>query len=129
VLLGWAGQAAVTNRQRLLVTAVLVSGTTIYFDRWQHTLMVSVLVGALLWLPTVRVPRLAAPVLGVVAAASMVTFLIHWQVWPIYTSVFVREVAFVLTLATGVAVWAIGRCLWRNGAVRNAGRRILRRPA
>ena len=129
VLLGWAGQVAVTNRQRLLVTAVLVGGTTIYFDRWQHTLMVSVLVGALLWRPTVRMPRLAAPMLGVVAAASMVTFLIHWQVWPIYTSVFVREVAFVLTLATGVAVWAIGRRVARTGVVHNVGRGILRQPA
>jgi acyl-CoA synthetase (AMP-forming)/AMP-acid ligase II len=127
VLIGWAGQVAVTNWQRLLVTTVLVGGTPLYFDRWQQALLVTVLVGALLWLPTVRVPRLAAPVLGVVAAASMVTFLIHWQVWPIYTSVFTREVAFVLTLATGVAVWAIGRRLARSDVVHAAGRRIVRR--
>ncbi len=120
VLLGWAGHVAVTNRQRLLVTAVLVGGTPLYFDRWQQALMVTVLVGALLWLPTVRVPRLAAPVFGVVAAASMVTFLTHWQVWPIYTNVFVREAAFLLTLATGVAVWAIGRRVMRTGVVHAA---------
>ena len=91
--------------------------------------MVTVLVGALLWLPTVRVPRLAAPVFGVVAAASMVTFLTHWQVWPIYTNVFVREAAFLLTLATGVAVWAIGRRVMQTGVVHAVSRRILRRPA
>ena len=126
VLLGWAGHVAVTNRQRLLVTAVLVGATPLYFDRWQQALMVTVLVGALLWLPAVRVPRLAAPVFGVVAAASMVTFLIHWQVWPIYTNVFVREAAFLLTLATGVAVWATGRRVMQTGVVHAVSRRILR---
>jgi hypothetical protein len=74
------------------------------------------------------VPRLAAPVVGLIAAASMVTFLIHWQVWPIYTGVFVSEVSFVLTLATGVAVWAIGRRVVRTGVVPAAGHRILGRP-
>ena len=114
VLLGWAGHQAVRTGQRLLVTAVLVVGSSFYFDRWQQVLMVSVLVSALLWLPTVRVPRVAAPMLGVVAAASMVTFLIHWQVWPGYTDVFVGEFAYVLTIATGVAVWMAGRRIHRS---------------
>jgi hypothetical protein len=126
VLLGWAGQVAVTNRQRLLVTAVLVIGAPLYFDRWQQALMVTSLVGALLWLPSVRVPRLAVPVFGVVAAASMVIFLIHWQVWPIYMSVFVREVAFLSTMATGVAMWAIGRHTMRTAWVHTLIRKMLR---
>ena len=129
MLIGWAGQVAITNWQRLLVTTVLVGGVPIYFDRWQQTLLVTMLVGALLWLPTVRVPRQAAPALGAVAAASLVTFLIHWQVWPVYTSLFVREVAYVLTIATGVAVWALGRRIARSDLVRGVGHHILRRPA
>ena len=129
VLIGWAGQVAITNWQRLLVTTVLVGGVPIYFDRWQQTLLVTMLVGALLWLPTVRVPRQAAPALGAVAAASLVTFLIHWQVWPVYTSLFVREVAYVLTIATGVAVWALGRRIARSDVIGAAGRHVLRRPA
>jgi acyl-CoA synthetase (AMP-forming)/AMP-acid ligase II len=125
VLLGWAGHQATTKLQRLLVTAVLVGGTPLYFDRWQQVLMVSVLVGALLWLPTLRVPRALVPLVGSVAAASMVTFLIHWQVWPVYTSVFVREFAYVLTIVTGVAVWWVGRQVGRSAAVR----RLVRRTA
>ena len=127
VLLGWAGHQAATTWQRSLVTGVLIGGSSLYFDRWQQALMVSVLVGALVWLPTLRLPRVAAPVLGAVAAASMVTFLIHWQVWPIYTGVFVREIAFVLTVATGVLVWAAGRRCARSSVVRNARERVQRR--
>jgi hypothetical protein len=68
----------------------------------------------LVWAPTVRLPRLLVPAVGTIAAASMVTFLIHWQVWPLYTSVFLREVAFVLTIATGVATWAACRGVARR---------------
>lgn len=114
VLLGWAGCRSTSRLQRSFVTAVLVGGTAVYFDRWQQTLMVTVLVGLLLWAPSVRLPRVLVPVVGAVAAASMVTFLIHWQVWPLFTGVFIREVAFVLTLATGVAVWAVGREIGRR---------------
>jgi len=109
VLLGWAGYRARTGWHRCLVTAILAGGSLAFFDRWQQAAMVTVLVGTVLWTPTVRLPRLLAPVVGAVAAASMITFLIHWQVWPIYTTVFAREVAYVLTIASGVAVWVLGR--------------------
>ncbi len=114
VLLGWAGCRATSSLQRLFVTAALVGGSIVFFDRWQQTAMVTLLVGALLWMPTVRLPRLLVPVVGALAAASLVTFLIHWQVWPIFTSVFVREVAYVLTIATGVATWAVAQRIGRR---------------
>ena len=114
VLLGWAAYRASTRLQRVLVTVTLIGGAFVVFDRWQQAVMVTVFVGALVWAPTVRLPRLMVPVVGTIAAASMVTFLIHWQVWPIYTSVFLREVAFVLTIATGVATWAACRGLARR---------------
>ena len=67
--------------------------------------VVPAFVGALLWLPTVRVPRLSAPVFGAVAAASMVTFLIHWQVWPLFTPWLDDRVAYLATVGVGVGAW------------------------
>lgn len=109
VLLGWCAQAATVPLQRMMTTVVLVAAAPIYFDRWQRAAVVIALIGLLIWIPRIRLPRHAATLIGWIAAASMVTFLIHWQVWPVYTSVFSREAAYLLTMATGVGVWAAGR--------------------
>jgi hypothetical protein len=31
----------------------------------------------------------------------------HFSIWPLFRSVFIREVAYVLTIASGVAVWFV----------------------
>jgi len=76
-----------------------------YFGQVDREWRIILLGTALIWLPTIPVPRLAARLIGVIAAASMHIFLIHWQVWPLFTPWLDRHVALAATVATGVAVW------------------------
>lgn len=129
LLLGWCAHVATGPVQRILTTAVVVGATPIYFDRWQRAAVVILLVGLLIWGPRLRLPRRLAIVTGSVASASMVIFLIHWQVWPVYTSVLHRSVAYALTIATGVVVWAVGRHVARRDVVRHLLSRSRRQPS
>ena len=105
IALGWAAQRARRVWQGLLVTALLVGTSVGYFGQVDREWRIILLGAALIWLPTIPVPRLAARPIGVIAAASMHIFLIHWQVWPLFTPWLDRHVALAATLATGVAVW------------------------
>ena len=73
----------------------------------------------------IPVPRWSVRVIGTIAMASMWIYVSHFAIWPLYRSVFIREVAYVLTLASGVALWfAADRLLgllntWRQGASRH----------
>jgi acyl-CoA synthetase (AMP-forming)/AMP-acid ligase II len=111
--LGWAMSQARTTRDRLVVSALVLALVPGYFavgglDR--HVYLVLGLL-ALTWLSQVRVPGLLAPVVGVVAASSLWTYLLHWRVYPAF------EVEWPL-LATllSLAVGALAAGLVRRGA-------------
>lgn len=105
IALGWAAQRARHVWQGLLVTGLLAVTSVGYFGQVDREWRIILLGTALIWLPTIPVPRLAARLIGVIAAASMHIFLIHWQVWPLFTPWLDRHVALAATVATGVAVW------------------------
>ena len=105
IALGWAAQRARQIWQGLLVTALLAVTSVGYFDQVDREWRIILLGAALIWLPTIPLPRLAVRPISVIAAASMHIFLVHWQVWPVFTPWLDLHLALVATIATGVAVW------------------------
>jgi acyl-CoA synthetase (AMP-forming)/AMP-acid ligase II len=81
--LGWLAQRAQATWQRVAVSVVLAITLTGYFpDEPVRGLVVQVGLLMLIWLPTLPVPRLTAPLLRGLAAASLWIYLTHWVVWP-----------------------------------------------
>lgn len=117
VALGWLAYRSTTNLQRLVATAATVVTSIDYFGQTDREWRIILMVTALIWIPRISMPTPVARVVGTVAAASMWIFLVHWQVWPLFTPWLDDRVAYLLTMATGVVVWravvAIGR--WRSG--------------
>lgn len=116
VALGWCAQRASTNAQRILVTVLAAVTTLGYFetvgrvDQLDRELRILAAVLALVWIRSIRIPTPVAAVIGKIAAASMWIFLIHWQVWPLFTPWLDDRVAYLATIGVGVGVWcAVGK--------------------
>lgn len=104
VTLGWAISQARTARQRLIVSALtlwLAPGFFIVGGPLRPGYLVVGLL-ALIWLPQVRLPSLAAPLVGVLAASSLWIYLLHWRVYPAF-EVSSPVLATALSLVVGVA--------------------------
>ena len=105
VALGWCAQRADTSIKRVAVSVAAVLTTVGYFGQTDRELRIIAMILALTWMPTVLVPRPLARLIAPIAAASMWIFLVHWQVWPLFTPWMHNGLAFWLTIATGVGVW------------------------
>ena len=116
VTLGWAISQARTTRQRLVVSALTLWLAPTFFIVGGPTRPAYLVVGllALIWLPHVRLPSLAASLIGVLAASSLWIYLLHWRVYPAL-EVSSPVVATVLSLVVGVAA---------AEGVRRAGNRL-----
>ncbi len=104
VTLGWAVSQARTVGQRLVVSALtlwLAPGFFIVGGPLRPAYLVVGLL-ALIWLPHVRMPSLAASLVGVLAASSLWIYLLHWRVYPAF-EMSSPVLATVLSLAAGVA--------------------------
>lgn len=104
VTLGWAISKARTVPQRLLVSALalwLAPGFFIVGGPVRPAYLVLGLL-VLIWLPRLRLPALAASLVGVLAASSLWIYLLHWQVYP-HFELSSPVLATVLSLAVGVA--------------------------
>jgi hypothetical protein len=82
VALGWMAARAATTRQRVLTTLAASAGCWGYFGDPVREALVASGVCALVWLPTVRVPRALLSLFAVLAASSLFVYLTHWQVYP-----------------------------------------------
>ncbi len=103
--LGWAAAFARTRGQRLLVSAVALVGTWHFFlgEPWREVyIMLGVL--ALTWVARVRVPDRVARLAGVLAASSMWTYLVHWEIYP-HLEHRIPLLATLLSLVAGVVAW------------------------
>lgn len=106
-VLGWATQRADRVWKRVLLSALAIGVVPDFFGRSQREVFIVVGLIALAWLPVIPVPRILVRPISALASASMWIFLVHWQVFPPLDELLKREVAFVLTIAIGVAVWWI----------------------
>jgi acyl-coenzyme A synthetase/AMP-(fatty) acid ligase len=105
--LGWAGAAARSVRGRLLVSALLLAAVPGYFGEPQREVFVTLGLLAVLWLPTVALPRPLVRATGRVAAASLAIYLTHWQVFPPVRDAWGEPVALVAAVLAGVAGWSV----------------------
>jgi AMP-binding enzyme/Phosphopantetheine attachment site len=82
--IGWAAAKASTTLQRVAVTLVLIVALHGYFD---STLREALVLGGLvllIWLPTVRCPSALTVATGILAEASLYTYLVHYQVYALF---------------------------------------------
>ncbi|MGA5465007.1 AMP-binding protein [Mycobacterium sp. NPDC050041] len=99
---GWAAAKAATVWQRLTVTCVVAVGLIGYFGDPLREVMVLSGFALLIWLPAIRCPAGLTVVAGVVAEASLYTYLTHYQVYPLFDGH--PAVGVVAAVAVGVAL-------------------------
>lgn len=104
-VLGWVVHRARTASARMLVSVIAAATVIGFFGDPVREAVVLAGVMALIWVPRVVMPRPLIGVLAPLAAASLAIYLTHWQVWPVLDGPLPTAVAWVLTLATGVAAW------------------------
>jgi hypothetical protein len=114
--LGWVAARSRTTWQRLAVIVAAAVAYVGFFGDLHRELLITAGVAALLWLPTLRVPRLLAPAITVLAGASLFVYLTHWQVYP-HLEMDHPMLALLSSLAVGIAYWWVTRpALRRMGA-------------
>lgn len=100
---GWAAAKASSTWQRILVTVVLAVGLYGYFDSTLRELLVLTGLALLIWLPTIRCPAALTAVAGILAEASLYTYLTHYQVIELFKGLH-PLLGVVASLVVGVAV-------------------------
>ncbi|MCX6521138.1 MAG: AMP-binding protein [Actinobacteria bacterium] len=109
--IGWMAARASTTWQRVVVSLAVVAAVPGFFGDGHRELVVVAAMLLLVWVRQVPVPAPAVGVVGTLASASFVVFLVHWQVWPLMLEWFVPWVALAGTLAVGVGAWAVSRAI------------------
>ena len=84
---GWAAAKASTPWQRILVTVVLAVGLYGYFDSTLREALVLAGLVLLIWLPAIRCPAAFTVVAGIIAEASLYTYLTHYQVIELFKGI------------------------------------------
>lgn len=102
--LGWVAAKASTTLQRAAVTLALVVGLVGYFGDLQREALVLVGLALLIWLPTLRCPAPVSSMAGVVAEASLYTYLTHYQIYPLFGEH--RVAGVIASILVGIAVTA-----------------------
>jgi acyl-CoA synthetase (AMP-forming)/AMP-acid ligase II len=111
--LGWMAARSRTTPQRLAVIVAAAVAYTGFFGDLHRELLIVAGVAALLWLPTLRVPRVLAPAITVLAGASLFVYLTHWQVYP-HLEMDHPMLALLSSLVVGVAYWWVTRPVLRR---------------
>lgn len=82
--IGWAASKATTTLQRVAVSVALVVALHGYFDTTLRDVMVMAGLLLLIWVPTIRCPSALTVAIGVLAEASLYTYLVHYQVYALF---------------------------------------------
>jgi acyl-CoA synthetase (AMP-forming)/AMP-acid ligase II len=99
---GWAASKASNPWQRAAVTAVLAVGVVGYFDDSGRDTLVFVGLALLVWVPAIRCPSACTVAAGVIADASLLIYLTHYQVYPLFGEH--RAVGVAASLVVGIAL-------------------------
>jgi acyl-CoA synthetase (AMP-forming)/AMP-acid ligase II len=98
--IGWAAAKASTTLQRTAVTVALFISLQGYFDSTLREALVMGGLALLIWLPAIRCPSALTVVAGVLAEASLFTYLVHYQVYALFDGH--PAVGVVASIAVGV---------------------------
>ena len=104
--LGWALARAKTVPQRLVLSAIAGLALPGYFGNpWREA---TILAGILLlaWIPALPLPAVLHGLFGTLASASLYAYVTHWVIFPDFKE-HSPVLAVVLSLAVGVAYWAV----------------------
>ncbi|MGZ8812872.1 MAG: AMP-binding protein [Mycobacterium sp.] len=82
--IGWAASKATTTLQRVAVSVAMIVSLQGYFDTTLRDVMVMAGLLLLIWVPTIRCPSALTVAVGVVADASLYTYLVHYQVYALF---------------------------------------------
>ncbi|MFA4895822.1 MULTISPECIES: AMP-binding protein [Microbacterium] len=104
IALGWLVARADTVGRRWLVSAIAVASTFGFFGDPLREGIVAIGILILVWLPTIRMPRLLVSAVATLAGASMFIYLTHWQVYPPFEQS-APWLGTLLSLAVGIAAW------------------------
>jgi hypothetical protein len=125
--IGLAAGKATTWWQRAALALVAIWAVPGFYGNPQRDAVIASGLVALIALRRVPIPRLASPVVGILASASLAIYLVQWQVYPALPDV-PRELAFLASVGAGLAVWLVARWLWAGlGQGRPAFRAVRRR--
>ncbi len=119
--LGWATAKARTRLHRFALSGLVLATVPGFSDDLARDGYIALGMLALIWVPQVRVPRAAARVSGVLAAASLWIYLVHWQVYPNLEQ-HLPLLATLLALAGGVVAWQVDvrlRSSWRRATTQD----------
>ncbi|MBO0981518.1 AMP-binding protein [Microbacterium sp. SD291] len=106
IALGWLVARADTTARRWLVSAIAVASAFGFFGDPLREGIVAAGILLLIWLPTIRMPRLFVPAIATLAGASMFIYLTHWQVYPPFEQS-APWLGTLLSLAVGIAAWRV----------------------
>ncbi|EHB45323.1 Phenylalanine racemase (ATP-hydrolyzing) [Mycolicibacterium rhodesiae JS60] len=104
---GWAAAKAARTWQRALVAAVVVIGVAGYFGQGHREALVGAAILLLIWRPALPIPAALTSTAGIVAEASLFIYLVHFQVYPLFSQPLAGVVVSILVgvgLARAVAV-------------------------
>ncbi len=113
--IGWAASKATTTLQRVAVSVTLIVSLHGYFNTTLREVMVMTGLLLLIWVPTIRCPSALTVVVGVLAEASLYTYLVHYQIYPLFGGHPARGV--LASLAVGILLTYVVTVLrgWRFG--------------
>ncbi len=106
--LGWAAARAPSVRHRRFITLVTAACLPGFFGD-SRGFLVGVAIAAVVWLPTIKVPRVALRFMTPLAAASLYIYLTHI---PLYMALYRAggpALATIGSLVAGVVAWRIAR--------------------
>jgi acyl-CoA synthetase (AMP-forming)/AMP-acid ligase II len=113
--IGWAASKATTTLQRIAVSVALFVSLYDYFDSTLREVMVMVGLLLLIWIPTIRCPSAFTVPIGVLAEASLYTYLVHYQVYAMFDGH--PAVGVIASLSVGILLTYLVTVLrrWRLG--------------
>jgi acyl-CoA synthetase (AMP-forming)/AMP-acid ligase II len=119
--IGWAASKATTTLQRVAVSVALVISLHGYFDSALREVMVMAGLLLLIWVPTIRCPSALTVAVGILAEASLYTYLVHYQVYALFGGHPARGV--LASLAVGILLTYVVTVLrrWRVGRLSPLG--------
>ncbi len=127
--LGWLVHRSTTARTRLLTSVLCVVSIPGFFQYATREWFITSCLLVLLWRRDLPVPRVLVRPLAAVAAASMWIYISHFTLWPPLVDVLGVHLAYVPTIAGGVAVWTtahrVGPAIGSAVRRRNVGDRSL----
>ncbi|MDQ0381413.1 AMP-binding protein [Amycolatopsis thermophila] len=131
--LGWLAQRASTSGRKLTVLAVMTLLVPGYFPEPGRNLIVFGGLALLIFLPSIRLPRLAARATSLLAASSLYIYLTHYAVFPALLPHFALPVVLAACLGSGIVAWILvqrmgGACArilaWRAAPTRLSDVRV-----